>query len=35
MQKCLNYAKNYDPRKMLTHVKNYLTHVTRATYVKI
>ena len=27
--------KNYDLRKMLTHVKNILTHVTRATQVKI
>ena len=27
--------KNYDLRKMLTHVKNILIHVTRATHVKI
>ena len=27
--------KNYDQRKMLTHVKNILTHVTHANHVKI
>ena len=27
--------KNYDPRKMLTHVKNILTQLTHATHVKI
>ena len=27
--------KSYDLYKMLTQVKNILTHVTRATYVKI
>ena len=27
--------KSYDLRKMLTHVKSILTHVTRTTHVKI
>ena len=30
-----NPRKIYDPLKMLTHVKNILTHVTHATQVKI
>ena len=29
-----NPHKNYDPRKILTHVKNILTHITHATHVK-
>ena len=27
--------KNYDPRKMMTYVKNILTHVTHTTQVKV
>ena len=30
-----NPRKNYNPHKMMTHVKNILTHVTYATHVNI
>ena len=30
-----NPCKDYDPSKMLTHVKNILTRVTQATHIKI
>ena len=30
-----NSRKNYDPWKMLTHVKNILADVTHATHVKV
>ena len=30
-----NPRKNYNPHKMMNHVKNILTHVTHATHVNI